>query len=593
MGDSTSDRRFSGPTPRQLGIAAAVVVLVAVGLFVWQAVTAARALTDARERADQVQDLVRAGDFDGAGKALTDLRAKTRSAHDATDGLLWDIGRHVPFAGRTIGAVQTVSAVLDTATRDNAPVALRLSQAVKTGEFRPKGGQIDVGLVRQLTPDVRRAAGSIAKAGADLDEIEANGLTFPFNDLVGDLQEQVESARTAATAASTAFELLPNLLGEGTPRNYLLIVQNPAELRSTGGLPGSLAVLHAENGRVTMGWQGSATDVNRGLSGPVVRLPKDTAQQYGPTVASDLRDANFTPDFPEAAQIAALMVERTQHVKLDGVVSVDPLALAAMMQGTGPIGVGNGITLAPTNVVAALLNQTYQALDDPVAQDDFFERVAQRIFDTVMSGQGSQELAVKGLAAGVEQHRVLLWLRDPQLQARLTDSAIAGDLAAEEDPRPHVGMYLNDSTAAKMDYYLQYRSAVSAVDCRNDGAQDLRASVVLTSTAPKDVSGLSVWVTGDGSYAPKGTIAFNLRLYGPYGGEITGLTVDGKSHSITADQHQGRQVALLPLALKPGQQVTVTADLRTGPDQRGDGVFDFTPGILPAPNGVKITSACR
>jgi len=416
VGDSTSDRRFSGPTPLQIGIAAAVVVLVAVGLFVWQAVTAARALTDARERADQVQDLVRAGDFDGASRALTDLRAKTRSAHDATDGLLWDIGRHVPFAGRTIGAVQTVSAVLDTATRDNAPVALRLSQAVQTGEFRPQGGQIDVGLVRQLTPDVRRAAGSIAKAGADLDEIEANELTFPFNDLVGDLQDQVDSARTAATATATSFELLPDLLGQGKPRDYLLIVQNPAELRSTGGLPGSLAVLHAEKGRLSMGWQGSATDVNRGLSGtPVVKLPKDTEQQYGRTVATDLRDSNFTPDFPEAAQIAATMVQRTQDVKLDGVVSVDPLALAAMMQGTGPIGVGNGITLSATNVVAALLNQTYQLLPDPVAQDDFFESVAARVFDAVMSGQGNQDLAVKGLAASVEQHRVLLWLRDPRL----------------------------------------------------------------------------------------------------------------------------------------------------------------------------------
>jgi hypothetical protein len=286
------------------------------------------------------------------------------------------------------------------------------------------------------------------------------------------------------------------------------------------------------------------------------------------------------------------MVERTQGVELDGVVSVDPLALAAMMQGTGPIGVGNGVTLAPTNVVALLLNRTYQLLPDPVAQDDFFETAAQRIFETVMSGQGSQELAVKGLAAGVEQHRVLLWLRDPQQQARITDTAIAGDLAGKEDRRPHVGMYLNDSTAAKMDYYLQYRSAVSAVDCRNDGAQDLRASVVLTSTAPKDVSGLSVWITGDGSFAPKGTIAFNLRLYGPYGGEITGLQVDGTTHSVTADRDKGRQVALLPLALKPGQQVTVTADLRTAPGQRGDGVFDFTPGMVPAPNGVKITSAC-
>lgn len=598
MGDSSLDSDRSSftsfrPTRRQLGIAASVIALAAVGLFAWQAFTASRSLLDARDKADEVQRLIRAGDFDAADRALAGLRDDTENAHDSTDGFLWDIGRHVPYLGRNVGAVQTASAVLDTATRDNAPVALRLSKAVQTGEFRPKDGQLDLALVKQLTPDVRRAATSISRAGTELDEIRPDDLTFPFNDLVGDLQDQVDSARTAATATANGFELLPDLLGEGTPRNFLLMIQNPAELRSTGGLPGSLAVLHTDKGRITMGWQGSAGDVNRGLDGPVVTLPKDTAQQYGESVASDMRDVNFTPDFPKAAQIAATMVQRTQDVKLDGVVSVDPLALAAMMQGTGPIGVGNGVTLASTNVVATLLNQTYQLLPDPLEQDDFFEGVAERIFDAVMSGQGSQELAIKGLAAGVEQHRVLLWLRDPNQQAKLTGTAISGSLAGKDDPRPHVGMYLNDSTAGKMDYYLQYRSAVSAVDCRNDGAQDLRASVVLTSTMPADFSKLSVWITGDGRFAPKGTIAFNLRLYAPYGGEVTGLKVDGQTHSTTADRDNGRQVALLPLALKPGQQVTVTADIRTAPDQRGNGVFDFTPGMVPAPNGVKITSACH
>ena len=62
---------------------------------------------------------------------------------------------------------------------------------------------------------------------------------------------------------------------------------------------------------------------------------------------------------------------------------------------------------------------------------------------------------------------------------------------------------------------------------------------------------------------------------------------------MTADKHLGRQVALLPVALKPGQKSTVTADIRTAPGQSGDGVFSFTPGMVPAANGVSITSACH
>jgi hypothetical protein len=569
-----------------------LLVVIALGTFAWQAVTASRALLDARETGEKVQQLVRAGDFDGATDQLRDLRAQTHRAQDSTDGILWDVGRHIPFLGRNIGAVQTVSDVLDTATTVNAPIALQLSKAVNDGAFRPKDQRIDLAEVERLTPSVRRAADSIDGAADRLSGTQPDELLFPFNDLVGDLQTQVDRARSAATASAHAFELLPDMLGEQEPRTYLLMIQNPAELRSTGGLPGSLALLNAEDGKVTMGWQGSASDLKVNTS-PVVALPKDTEQQYGTTPATDLRDTNFTPDFPEAAQIAKAMVERSLDVKLDGVVSVDPIALAEIMRGTGPVTVTNGVILNAANVVQALLNQTYQVLDDPAAQNDFFETAARKIFDSVMGGDGDQQLAIRGLAAASGQHRVLIWSAHDDEQAALQGTAVSGSISGRSSRHAEIGMYLNDTMAGKMDYYLQYRSSAAAVDCRKGDAQDMRVTLALTSTMPADFKSLSMWVLGSGQYAPQGTIAFNLRVYAPYGGEITGLNLDGQPRSITSDKHLGRQVALLPISLDPGQKATVTADIRTAKGQSGDGVFSFTPGMVPAPNGVKITSACE
>jgi len=576
---------------RHVVVALSLIALFLVGVFAWQAYTASRSLMAARDHAETVQKRIKAGDFDGANRALAELQSETSNAHDSTDGLLWDLGKHIPYFGRNVGAVQTVSAVLDTATRINAPIALELSKAVDGGVFRPVKGKINLAEVERLTPQVDHAARSIEKASADLDGIRNGKLVFPFNDLVGDLKDEVERAKSASTATATAFDLMPQMLGSSEPRDYLLIIQNPAELRSTGGLPGSVAVLHADKGRVTMGWQGSAGDVNP-FSSPVVTLPKDTLQQYGPTMATDFRDINFTPDFPEAAQIAKAMVAQKLKIHVDGVISVDPVALAGLMQGTGPINAGHGIVLTAANVVPVLLNQTYQAIQDPVGQDDFFENVARKIFDAVTGGQGSQQLAITGLANATNQHRVQLWSDRDDEESRLVGSAVGGVLGGRSGRTPEVGMYINDSTAGKMDYYLQYRSSVSAVDCRTHGAQDLRAAVSFTSTMPKDFSRLSPYITGTGEFAPKGTIAFNLRFYAPYGGEITGITVNGLSHSATADLHHGRQVAFIPVSLKPQQQLVITADIRTAPGQDGDGVYSFTPGLISAPNGVRFASAC-
>jgi hypothetical protein len=582
----------SGLSRRRVVGILVLLLLVVIGTFTWQAVVASRALLDARSSGELVQKRIHEGDFDGAGRALGDLRAHTHKAKDSTDGVLWDIGKHVPFVGRNVGAVQTVSRVLDTATRENAPIALELSQALDEGKFRPRDQRIDLAEVEKLTPSVRRAADSIDRAAEDLSDTNAEDLLFPFNDLVGDLQDQIDRARSAATASAHAFELLPDMLGKEQPRKYLLMIQNPAELRSTGGLPGSLAILNADDGKVTMGWQGSATAVN-GFAGPVVELAKDTEQQYGPSPAYDFRDTNFTPDFPEAAQIVKAMVGAKRHVKLDGVISVDPIAVSALMRGTGPVTVRNGVTLNASNVVAALLNQTYQVLDTQAEQDSFFESAARKIFDSVMSGKGDQQQAIRGLAAAGGQHRVLVWSAHDDEEAQIADTAVSGSLQGKSGDRPQIGMYINDSTAGKMDYYLQYRSTAAAVDCRKGGAQDIRATMALTSTMPTDFRSLSIWILGSGQFAAQGQIAFNLRVYAPYGGEITGLTVDGEQHSVTADKHHGRQVALLPITLSPGQKMTVSADIRTAPGQSGDGSLTFTPGMVPAPNGVSITSACR
>jgi hypothetical protein len=579
-------------TRRQVTIGLSLVVLFLVCLFAWQAWTASRALLDARKQAESVQTLIQQGDFDGANRALADLADDAHRAHSRTGGFLWDIGKHVPYFGKNIGAVQTVSDVLDTASSINAPIALQLSKALNEGTFKPVNGQINLTEVKKLTPEVERAAASIDAAGKALDDLRPDSLLFPFNDMVGKLQDQFDDARSASKATATAFKLLPQMLGETKARNYLLIIQNPAELRSTGGLPGSIAILHAVGGQLTMGFQGSATDV-KGFTGPVVKLPKDTEQMYGSTMATDFRDINFTPDFPQAAQIARVMAKQKLHVDVDGVISVDPIAMAYILAATGPVQV-DGQTLGPTNVISELLNKVYIAKKtDLLGQDAFFAHAAKTIFNAVMSGQGSQQQAVRGLGTSTSEHRIQLWSDHPDEQAQLTGTAISGGLPSDSGSSPQVGMYLNDSTASKMDYYLQYRSSASAVSCRAKGAQDLRVTVSLKSTMPKDVSGLGISVLGDGEYVKQGDIAFNMRLYAPYGGEVTGLKVNGETQSITSDKHFGRPVAFLPVTLKPGQESTIVAEIRTRAGQDGNGTFSFTPGMVTGtPNGVKIVSAC-
>lgn len=587
-------------------------------LFAWQAITASLALKDAGQDAERVQEQIAAGDFDAANATLAELQDKADRAHSRTDNLLWDIGGKIPWLGRNIEAVQTVSEVLDTATEVNAPIALKLSAALKAGTFRPVNGKVNLAEVKKLTPDVERAAASIEAAGRDLDKIRPNSLVFPFNDMVAEIQEPLDAARSASKATATAFDLLPTMLGEKEKRTYLLLIQNPAELRSTGGLPGSVAILEAQGGQIVMAQQSSAAKI-KPVSNPVLELQPDTVQMYGQTVAEDFRDVNFTPDFPTSAQVASKLAKDALGLSadVDGVVSVDPIVLQGLLRATGTVSAA-GVPLTPGTVVKTLLNQVYiqqnpgtcgnnnSCIQQKLAtQDAFFETAAKNIFDAVITqGQGDQQKAIKALGEGTNQHRILLWSRHPEEQARLAGTAVSGALNRDHGDSPEVGIYFNDTTASKMDYYLEYAASATATECRKKGAQNLRTTVVLKSNMPKDFAsrGLGISVLGQGTFVPQGQIGVNMRIYAPAGGEILDLRVDGEPAVITADKHFDRQVAYTPITLKPGQEMTITALIRTGNNQDGDGVLNFTPGLetvdangngIPVVNGRKIPSACN
>lgn len=579
-------------TRRRVLVALAVLLLLVVLVFAWQAYTAATSLFAARSKADTVEKLLRSGDFDGASRELAAMQAKTRKARKATDGPIWDLGRHLPWFGRNIGAVQTAAEVLDHVTVENAPIGLRLSRAVTRGELKPHAGRVNLAAVRSLTPDVRHAAESITRDQARLDAIDLDALTFPFEQVVRQLDEQVDRAGSAARSTDTAFTLLPQMLGAQHPRKYLLLIQNNAEARATGGIPGSIAILRADKGHVTMGFQGAAHDVEAHPV-PVDTVPREVRWLYGDTVDTDFRDIDLDPHFPDVARTAAAMFKHGHGVDVDGVVSVDPVTLGLMLEGTGPVNVvsqGRTTELNFASVVSTLLNTAYQVLPDQSSQDDFFQKSARAIFDAVLGGAGNERLTITGMATGAAQHRVLVWSKHPEEEQRLSGTAVAGEITGG-GKHPRVGIYLNDATAGKPEFYLDTLGALSSRGC-TEGSQALEASVALTSKMPADFGKLSIWITGTGQYVPRGVIGVNVHLYGPTGGRIDTLSVDGRSLAVTADRQRGRQVATVPLRLEPGQRVVITARMTTARDQTAEPVLDMTPGIDPQPNGVQVTSSC-
>jgi len=575
-------------TRGHVGMVGIAVVLLFLAYFGIQAARASSSLKLAASQAEVLQNQIVSGDDVSAKLTLQELQESTARADRTTSGPMWKLGAKLPFVGDNIEAVQTVSRVAHNISSDALPPVVALSNQINLNTYSPRDGKVDIKAINKIAPDVSKVLTALTAAQKDLGGIDPGSLLVPLRGPVSTIQAKVDDATSAADSADLAAKLLPDMLGQKGTRRYLLMVQNNAEIRSTGGIPGSYAILKAENGKLSMGFQGSYQDLKQ-FPEPVVPISKDEARVFPRTLVTNILDTTVTPDFPRTAQIAKAMVQRGLNTKVDGVISVDPVAMSYILAGTGPVKLQGGVVIDQNNAVDLLLSKTYLLLKDPEQQDSVFEIAARRIFDVVKQGRGEPRLVIDGLVKAASENRLMVWSSHKSEQALLQPSPLSGQLSGNAGRVPHVGLYLGDAASTKMEYYLDYHTTVAADRCLRGDVQEISTTTEVTSNAPTK---LPKSVTGDGGFTPKGTMRLVLRFYSPYAGGFTSVRIDGNDKTVYADTDHGRNVTKVLLTIKPQQTYKITTSMISGPHQDGDPVFSTTPGIDSTPNDVVTKSAC-
>ncbi|KQV75313.1 hypothetical protein ASC61_10040 [Aeromicrobium sp. Root344] len=593
---STQRRRGHKPWYRQITrdrvfMALLGLVVLLLLLFAFQALRANSSLRLAASQSELLQNQIVAGDDTAAKATLSSLQESTSRARSTTDGPLWDLGAHVPFFGRNIDAVQTVSRVMDDVSTQALPPVVALSKEINLNTYSPHDGKVDLAAINKIAPSVNTVTDALTAAQKELSDIDAQSLLVPLRGPVSTIQFKVDSAKAAADSSNLAAKLLPEMLGQQETRRYLLLIQNNAEIRSTGGISGSYAILKAKKGKLSMGFQGSIQDLKQ-FSEPVLPMTKNEATVFSPTLVTNLLDANMTPDFPRTAEIAKAMVAKGLDTKVDGVISVDPVAMSYILAGTGPIRIPNGPAFDQNNAVDLLLNKTYVLLKDRDQQDAVFKVAARAIFDAVKAGRSDSRLVIDGLVKAASENRLMVWSSHKSEQTLIEPSGVSGELSGNGGKVPHVGLYFGDAASTKMEYYLDYNTSMSVGRCLRDDVQEINTTTELTSNAPANAADLPKAVTGNGLYTPRGTMRLLLRFYSPYAGGFTDVRVNGVKQTVYADTHRGRNVTKVLLTVKPQQSYTIRTSMISGPHQPGDPVFSTTPGVHSMQNDVSIKSAC-
>ena len=561
-----------------------------VGFTGYQALKARTALSHVASDFQTLSDQLTSGEQSAARSTLAEAQQQASVARANTHGPGWWLASKLPQVGPNVSAVRTVAEVTDSLAAKILPDVVQAAGTLRPDSLRPKNGRIDLAPISRVAPSVTRAAARLQVQARKVSTLDLSMLAPQIAGPVSTLRSKITDAGALADQASRAVRLLPPMMGADGRRNYLFAFQNNAEVRATGGIPGSFALISANHGKVTLRGQADAGRV--GVSPrPVVRLTPQERDVFSTALARFPQDTNFTPDFPRTAQILRAMWERRHQGRLDGVVSADPVALSYLLGGTGPVKTAGGRTLSAGTAVPLLLSQAYAQLPDPATQNTFFNAAARSVFTALTSGRGNPRAVLAGLTRATQEHRILVWSAHPQEQRVLSPTPLAGDLAKTTTRTPDVGVFFNASRAYKLDYYLYSTTSLEATQC-TDGRQRLVATVRLRSLVPRNVSGLSQYVAPSASGIKRGAVVVTAFVFPPVGGRVTRLAVDGKSEAFNAKPLDRRVVTSRTVLLDPQQQATMRVTMVSGPGQVGAPTLRVTPGARSAGLGAVSSSAC-
>jgi len=423
-------------------------------------------------------------------------------------------GRVVPVVAQQVRGVDELASAGAVVTAQAAAAA---GEADVT-ELRYEDGRLDLDLVAATQQPLADTVVALEEATSRVDAARSPWLLGPVAAQVDRLGDDIAGALPSARLAAQAVEEAPALLGGEGTRRYLVLFTTPAESRGLGGFVGNWALLEATDGAVDMVDSGRIGDLNDlpGRDERTITGPDDYVGRYGRfRPAYWLQDTTLSPDLPTVATVWRELWPQLRGEELDGVIVIDPIGLAALLELTGPIRVdGWDEPLTADNAAEVLLSEQYVEIADREARADLLDEASRVAFEELTTGTLPSPREVSGaLSAAVASGRIAMWTFDESEQALLRRMGVDRSFP-RTDGTDLLAVITQNSAQNKIDVFLRREVDYAVSFDPATGAVSSTATITLRNDAPAD--GLPDAVIGSNDQGlPRGTNRTWVSVYSP------------------------------------------------------------------------------
>lgn len=389
-------------------------------------------------------------------------------------------------------------------------------------------------LINQAVTDVESATDILSR-------VSVAGLEPKYAQMISQATADTQKFKQGVELASVVASRLPDALGFNHPRYYLLLNQNPNELRPTGGFIGSYVLVELYQGRL----ESVFVDTTQRLDGQNMRsnieLPKPleaVTYYYG------MRDANWEPNLPTSARTIQKLYEQAGGGTVDGMITVNPGVITDILKVVGAVYVPEfGINLDANNFIEKV--QKHIEIDSKGSYNpkqllvDFAPLFMDKLFN---ANEKQLQQIGEALLGRMVNKDVMVYLTDSQLEGVIKTAGFSGEIW-EAGP--------ND------DYLYVVESNLGGNKSSESLTREFALSTAISSNGAVTDSLKLTYQHNGTSVFPDGTNKNYIRVYLPAGTKVTKLAGYDKDTQVDTAVSDGKTVIGFWLTTKPKESRSV------------------------------------
>lgn len=592
-GGKRSGGRSRGRKRLYIIIGVVAVLLIALVAAAFAAVGSAKEMksqaTQVLQDVKSIQTAIGENDYAAAAQSAQQASELTGSIAGELSSPLWMVASIIPVYGQDISGMRDLMTALDDAFDDGLVPLTKTLEANPPDSLISADRRINVAAVTQLLDAVQDAAPSMQKC-ADVAESLPEMHIEQLKSVVDPAKEKLVTINATFQKAAALAPVAGPVLGANGNRTYLIVAQNSAELRSSGGFPGSMGTLEIRDGEIILNDFAKVYDVLTDTNPSSVSITDEEYALFGAAGMDCPRDAGIDPDFTRVASIWAASYEERNVAHLDGVISITPSVVQDILAIVGPVTLSDGTELTGSNATKVLQSDIYWKYlaegADPdgtggAVTDALFAQAAHETFNKLFSNLNADTLIkfASCMAKDMEDRTVMFWLTDEGEQAILASLDCSG--ALNDDPmRPELGVFFSLWVGSKMGWYVDIDNQVLESKKNADGSYTYKMQTTFTDTvSSEEIASGGEYIIGDIYDYEYGILYPCLYIYAPAGGSISNLE-SNSSVAFEEARHDGLQAfKAWRTVLRPDQPIVCTYTVTTAPNASQEMKIVCTPTL--------------